>query len=220
MKHRILFTKELSKEYIQQKLGADFEVSFLKLIDIVPNPINFEIGDFHHFIITSVNTVKVIQHHVIFPKESRFYVVGDKSAKALSSLGIEAEIVAKNAEQLAEYIQQKVKPVPILHFCSSKALMTLEEKLGQAGFQYQQEVVYRTVACFPILEKEVDALVFFSPSGVESFMKNNKVNQEQVFSIGKTTQKALQKFTQNKIIKSNEENLEDLLQVIKATYNG
>ena len=219
-KVRILFTKELSKEYIQPKLGADFEVSFLKVIDTFPISQNIDITGFQHFIFTSIQAVKAIEGKINFPKEAKFYTVGNKSTQALQALGYEVAIEAKNAKDLSQEIKDSVNPDKILHFCSSKALDTLREELNAADFDYQQVIVYKTEACYPVFEGNVDAIVFFSPSGVESFMKNNKVKEELLFTIGETTQNALLHFTDNKIIKSTGENLDDLLGVIKATYNG
>lgn len=58
---RILFTKELSKEYIQQQLGDYFDPSFLPVIGIRYTEDQIDIKDYHHFIFTSIQGVKAIK---------------------------------------------------------------------------------------------------------------------------------------------------------------
>nr|WP_305050114.1 uroporphyrinogen-III synthase [Elizabethkingia bruuniana] len=62
-----------------------------------------------------------------------------------------------------------------MHFCSSKALSTLKNQLSEAGFDFAEKIVYETIPLYPEWNPPTDAIVFFSPSGVESFMKNNSV---------------------------------------------
>lgn len=80
---RILFTKELSKEYIQQQLGDYFDPSFLPVIGIRYTEDQIDIKDYHHFIFTSIQGVKAIKEKIIFPENSKFYTVGEKSRKYL-----------------------------------------------------------------------------------------------------------------------------------------
>jgi uroporphyrinogen-III synthase len=92
--------------------------------------------------------------------------------------------------------------------------------LSEAGFDFAEKIVYETIPLYPEWNTPTDAIVFFSPSGVESFMKNNSVKNERLFAIGETTANYLKSFTDNEIIKSEQETLEDLLQVIKDTYRN
>ncbi|HAY3550797.1 uroporphyrinogen-III synthase [Elizabethkingia meningoseptica] len=218
MKARILFTKELSKEYIQQQLGDHFDPLFLPVISINPVKGDINTGDCKHFIFTSIQGVKAIKESVNFPSDAQFYVVGEKSQHALETLGYSVKIIAKNALELSDKIQC-LNPVKIMHFCSSKALSTLRDKLTESGFDYIENIVYETLPLYPVQNTPADALVFFSPSGVESFMKNNTIVKEKLFAIGETTAKSLKSFTDKNIIKSEHETLEDLLRVIKDSYN-
>ena len=45
-----------------------------------------------------------------------------------------------------------------------------------------------------------DAILFFSPSGIESYLKDNTITDEKCFCIGTTTAEALQEITENIII--------------------
>uniref|UniRef100_UPI0016243FDF uroporphyrinogen-III synthase n=1 Tax=Sphingobacterium mizutaii TaxID=1010 RepID=UPI0016243FDF len=100
MKARILFTKELSKEYIQQQLGDHFDPLFLPVTSINPVKGDINTGDCKHFIFTSIQGVKAIKESVNFPSDAQFYVVGEKSRHALEALRYSVKITAKNALEL------------------------------------------------------------------------------------------------------------------------
>lgn len=216
---RILFTKELSKENIQSQLGPDFEPYFLKVIDTQPITPQKSLVGFQNFIVTSQRAIAFVKAQRL-PQTTTFFVVGNQSATALKALGYSVKIEAKNAKELAKKIIAKEPPVKVMHLCSSKALATLAQQLIPAGFKYVKNTVYATVPTFPQLNERVEALVFFSPSGVESFMQNNTLNKETLFCIGETTKTSLQHFTSQEIITSKHENLEDLLTTIKEYYHA
>jgi len=220
MRYKILFTKTFLLEEIQNKLGSDFEPLFINVIQTLSVKTPLEISDYQNFIITSYSAIEHFVKKAKFSRNSHFFVVGEKSAKALKEMGYVVTLQAKNAEILSQQIIKEIPKGKIMHLCSSIALKTLENKLSEAGYTYVKNVVYTTEPLFPVNNEKADALVFFSPSGVESYFKNNKVEKEEIFAIGKTTQKTLEKYTTKKIIRSEKENLEDLLQVIKTHYHA
>lgn len=80
--------------------------------------------------------------------------------------------------------------------CSDIQKSEIRELLDKAGVQYTNAVFYRTVASdlSDIKKLEWDMLVFFSPGGVESLIKNfPKFKQNGVFiaAFGPTTAKAV-----------------------------
>jgi uroporphyrinogen-III synthase len=93
---------------------------------------------------SQVFRVKAIKEKIIFPENSKFYTVGEKSRQALEKMGFSVEIVAKNALELSDKIQE-LNPIKIMHFCSSKALSTLKNQLSEAGFDFAEKIVYETI---------------------------------------------------------------------------
>jgi uroporphyrinogen-III synthase len=64
-------------------------------------------------------------------------------------------------------------------------------------------VVYQTIILPRKLEKEYDAVLFFSPSAAESFFTKNKLPQKTiVFAIGNTTKETVGSYCSNQIIVS------------------
>jgi len=151
-------------------------------------------------------------------ENSFFFTVGKKSSKALEKLGYSVKIVSKNAFELSEEIQKNIEPCNLLHLCSSKVLSTLEKNFSKTNFKYEKLKVYETESIFPKCNNTIDSLVFFSPSGVESFIKNNKITNEKLFAIGNTTAKEIRKYTNKEITISKNENTEDLLKMINEYY--
>jgi len=218
MKIRILFTKKIENKYLKKYLDDNkFEIICIPVIKIEFNDIDFEIKDHKNFIFTSENAVKWIENKK-FPHNSNFFVVGEKSKKALEKLGYPVKIVSKNAFELFKEIKNNIKPCKLLHFCSSKALPTLCENFSKTNFKYEKIEAYKTKHIYPIYNDKVDALVFFSPSGVESFLKNNKISNEKLFAIGETTAKKIKEFTNKEVIFSKNETTNDILKTIKESY--
>ena len=66
-----------------------------------------------------------------------------------------------------------------------------------------------------MIEGEYQSAVFFSPSGVRSFVKNNSLEGLTLFSIGKTTEKELKNYTDKEIYTSKNASLDEVLTLIK-----
>jgi uroporphyrinogen-III synthase len=71
--------------------------------------------------------------------------------------------------------------------------------------------VYETTLTPQKIKNSVEAILFFSPSGVESYLKDNTLKKEVCFCIGETTAEALQKTTKNIIIAENP-TIEDVIE--------
>jgi uroporphyrinogen-III synthase len=74
--------------------------------------------------------------------------------------------------------------------------------------------VYKTIETPELLTKSYDAILFFSPSAVQSFFSKNRISDStQIFAIGSTTADAAESFSRKPIIvaeKPGKENLVDL----------
>jgi uroporphyrinogen-III synthase len=76
----------------------------------------------------------------------------------------------------------------------------LPEALFLANIVLKEVVVYETILTPHKLDFSPDGVLFFSPSGVESYRKENQIEQELCFCIGNTTAEALKYATPNIII--------------------
>jgi len=85
--------------------------------------------------------------------------------------------------------------------------------LGVAGVTVTEIVVYETIVVPHVVKKDYDAILFFSPSAVDSFFSVNKIKRETLFfAIGATTAEAIQQYNHGKIIVAAQPGKEALMQ--------
>ncbi len=124
------------------------------------------------------------------------------------------EGTADNAGALAELIISK-EVKEILFFCGSKRRDELPAILQTAGVQVHEVVVYDTVETPVTIEEDFNAVLFFSPSAVQSFFAANQLKENIVcFAIGQTTANCVEKFTNNKLYVSQTPTQEAMLQEV------
>lgn len=119
-------------------------------------------------------------------------------------------------------ILEKMKnetPQEIIFFCGNKRLDTLPTTLAERGFTVKEIVVYGTVFNPQNFKNNFDALMFYSPSGVESYLSENNIAEATVlFSIGKTTANALHQKVNNEVIISAQPDKNILVQTVIDFY--
>ena len=219
---KILFTKKLDENEISTILGKEFQPSFLEVISIRFREITaFPLSN-HSLIFTSVNGVKSFFENQFIPHDNfaeknynKIYSVGKKTKLELRKHGFGVFKMKKNAKELSEFIIENCAKEKFIHFCGNLALDILQKKLPLQNIGYKKEVIYDTNLIYPIIEDEYDAIAFFSPSGVQSFIKNNSLNFERIFAIGETTGAEVEKHTTQKVFTSRDNDLSSLLKLIK-----
>lgn len=228
---KILFTKPIRKEKIDEKLGtvSGLSFGFVKVIGteiITTKAFGLENNS---LIFTSANGVKAFFSNGFLPNENfatpksynKIYVVGSQTKKELRKNGFGAYKLCKNAHELSEFITSNSANEKFLHFCGDLALDVLDDQLPLQNIRYIKIPVYHTQLLYPKIDEKYQAIVFFSPSGVRSFAKFNRLGDAKIFSIGKTTTTELEKVTDNKIITSSKNTLADILNLIlKDTSTG
>ena len=219
---KILFTKKgLDEKLIAKELGGKLMIDVVEVLTIE----NIEVPAFDlknkSLIFTSIHGVKAFFENQFLANENfvekdfnKIYAVGKKSKNALRERGFGTYKVKNNAEELAEFIIKYGEKETYLHFCGNIALDTIEVELSKKNIDYKKVVVYNTKLKYPILKNDFDEVVFFSPSGVRSFVKHNAIDGKKIFSIGNTTTTEIEKHTKEEIYTSEESNLEDILQLI------
>ncbi len=218
----ILFTKKLDEKEVSDILGTEFSNDFLEVIKIkLLSLSSFPLGN-KSLIFTSVNGVESFFKNGFKPRENfadknynKIYCVGKKTKAHLRKYGFGVFKTKKNAKELSEFIIDNCAKEKFIHFCGNLALDILQEKLPLQNIGYRKIVVYETELLYPKLEKNYDAIAFFSPSGVRSFIKNNTLDFQQIYAIGETTGAEVEKHTTQKIFIGKDNDLSALLKLIK-----
>ncbi|PQA96493.1 uroporphyrinogen-III synthase [Chryseobacterium piscicola] len=224
---KILFAKNLNHKYISEKLGEDILVETIEVIKT--NSLRVQSFNLkgNSLIFTSSNGVKSFFENGFTSNEdftakafNKIYCVGEKTKKELRKNGFGTFKVVKNAETLSHFIIENCAQEKFIHFCGNLALNVLDNELPLQNIQYKKVIVYETKELNPTITEKYHAIVFFSPSGVRSFAKNNSLENTLLFSIGETTSKELKKYTKAEIFISEENTLSNLLEVIRNTLKN
>ena len=172
-------------------------------------------------IFTSKNSVEAVGAYLdIFPAW-KIYCIGHATKnKVISYFGEEYIAgVADYGEDLADLIiDDKIKNV--IFFSGNKRRDALPNKLLKAGINVEEITVYQNLENPVKVEMEFFAILFFSPTAVESFFKNNKMGKAIAFAIGNTTAAAISEYTNNKIIITPSPEPELMLDMVIEYFGG
>ena len=218
----ILFTKNIDPSVISKELGDDVSAAYVEVIKTIPVKVDsFDLKN-HSLIFTSANGVTSFFKNGFQPNEdftaknyNRIYCVGEKTKRELRKNGFGTFKVLKNANTLSKFIVKYCQQEKFLHFCGNIAISILDKDLPLQNIQYKKVVVYHTEETHPLITEKYHAAVFFSPSGVRSFAKQNSFDDMMLFSIGGTTSGELIKYTSKPVFTSEGNNLLSVLNLIK-----
>lgn len=224
---KILFTKNIDQAIISKKLGEDISVDCIEVIKTQPLKVSpFDLKNYS-LIFTSVNGVSSFFENGFKPNEdftaknyNKIYCVGEKTKKELRKHGFGTFKVLRNAEVLSGFIIGKCQHEQFLHFCGNLAINVLDKDLPLQNIKYKKVTVYNTEEINPLITEKYHAAVFFSPSGVRSFAKQNSLENMNLFSIGETTSGELRNYTQEKIFTSESNDLVSVLDMIVKFYKN
>jgi uroporphyrinogen-III synthase len=220
---RILSTKVLLSHQKQVLTDVGLEVLESNFIEVTTK--NFELkGIKNNLIFTSQNAVRSFLSHPQYEElkselqQKKVFCVGVKSKTILTDAGFEVIAYADYAEDLAEIISLIYANASYTFFSGNLRKETLPLALQEAGIEFNEIEVYETKLNPHKITKAVDAILFFSPSGVASYLKDNTIKKELCFCIGETTAEALGKATKN-IIVALQPSIEELLADVIEEYN-
>ena len=215
---RIVATKKLSEKQKQQLLSADFSVLDENFVSIQNK--NFEIGNINNYLIfTSQNGVEsVLRNNKITEiKTKKCFCVGEKTKALLEENDFEVIVDSDYAAELASDIFNHYSKNSFTFFCGNIRKDVLPEALRLAQITLDEIEVYETVLTTHKIDFTPDGILFFSPSAVESYLKENKIEDENCFCIGNTTAEALKYVTPSRII-ANQPNIESVIMKCIENY--
>ncbi|GGH38259.1 hypothetical protein IA57_04880 [Mangrovimonas yunxiaonensis] len=213
---KVLSTKILTKEQknLFQKANialAEYDAINIKALDFDDDIIA------HNAIITSQNTVKALLEKKIVIKHC--FCVGEKTKALLEEHGQHVTKMTHYGADLAKHLVKNYKNEHFWLFCSSIRRDELPNALTKNNISFKEVHVYKTVLNPQTIAAPVDAVLFFSPSGVESYITNNTLEHKTVFCIGNTTADAVKPYAKDIYI-AKKPTIESVIQhVIKQLGN-
>jgi len=215
---KILSTKILAEYQKQPLIEAGFEVFENNFITTKIK--SFDLKNINESLIfTSQNAVESILQHPDLDKlkAKKVYCVGLKTKTMLADNGFDVIAYTGYASDLAEIITLIYKSESYTFFSGNLRRETLPNALKEAGVVFNEINVYETTLTPHKAKSSVDAILFFSPSGVESYLKENTIKNEVCFCIGETTASALENKTKNIII-ADQPTVEDVIEAVIEEY--
>ena len=200
--NRILSTKKLSKAL--KKKFSDAEIELVEKNFIQTKSISFETPQLNDYLVfTSKQAVKsVLKSDVKNVHSISCLCVGSKTRNFLEKKGFTVIESADYAEDLIQIINSKYKSNSFTFFCGNIRKNTIPNYFQQNKIAYNETIVYETKLKPHQIKEPFDGVLFFSPSGVNSFLEKNSLENRICFCIGTTTAKALENRTKNIVIAS------------------
>lgn len=206
----ILSTVELNDNLLLSAMEHGVEIDALSFIQVEPVKdihLDEEIADLCKMpltaVFTSANAVAAMADLLKTGKPDwNIYCIGNATKKAVLDYFDEFAVkgTAFDAALLANVIKTHgVKEVAF--FCGNKRLDALPVFLFQNDIMVHEVVVYKTIETPEQVRKRYQGIMFFSPNGVNSYLRVNDLDPHTVlFAIGHTTAGALKARVPNKIV--------------------
>ncbi len=151
-------------------------------------------SEIRNVIITSKNAVDalVTNYSAAELQFKNIYCVGRRTKKLIENKIGKVKHTEKNAQKLAEHLVEYLEGTEVTYFCSNMRLDALPTILAENNIEVNEIEAYQTRFNGHEVEESVEAVMFYSPSTVQSFMQKN--NAEIIaFCIGDTTAKEAKK---------------------------
>lgn len=208
---RVLSTKKLLVNHKQYLLNAGLAVVEADFIAIQYTP--FELKDIRqNLLFTSQNAFAsfLLNEDNTNYKNKAIFCVGSKTKEAIEKAGYTVLASTDYAEELAAIITANHATVSFTFFSGSMRRDTLPQALANAGIDFNEIEVYKTVLSPHKINSSLNGILFYSPSGIESYLKENNIGDAVCFCIGTTTAEALKGITENIVI-ANKPTVENLI---------
>ena len=193
---------------------------------------DFDLSNEHdYYIFTSGNAVKSYLNKTKNTAHNQnsdiqCLCVGKKTRSYLIENGLKVIKMAENASELANFIVKSVQNASFLLLTGNRSRPELRQQLSHHKIAFDEVEVYTTTLTPKKFYEDFDGILFFSPSGIQSFTQKNELRQCAVFCIGETTAMEAKKFTNNVRI-SSETTVESVIELTinslsrtKKEYNG
>jgi uroporphyrinogen-III synthase len=155
-------------------------------------------------VFTSINAVEAVATRIDKKKPAwKIFCVGNATRDLIKNKFGEDAVIGKadSAAQLADVIIAQRNIAAVVYFCGDRRRDELPDRLSREAITVHELAVYKTKTTARKIDKQYDAVLFFSPSAADSFFSMNSLPAETIlFAIGDTTANAIKKRTNNTLI--------------------
>ena len=204
---KVLSTKKLSSEQLELFKNTQINIETYNAISI--EKLAFKhVGQIENGIITSQNAAKIIIETNTQIKN--VFCVGEKTSQLFLKNDYNVVKASKNASDLANFVIKSHKNDDFTFFCGNIRRDELPGLLKENAINFREKILYKTSLNPQKFNKNFDAVLFFSPSGIQSYIQENVLNNSVAFCIGNTTANEAKKHT-SMVIVADESTTEDTI---------
>ena len=194
----ILSTKKLNK--INQELFKTNNLNLFQHDFINTSLINFKLPDHNgSWIFTSKTAV-----NAVFTSNEKtkcigktMYCVGKSTKSLLLKNGQKVTKMTENLSKLADFIKKNAKNENFIFCCGSIKNEVFSDFFKTNNITLTEIPVYKTELNSKKIEKKFNGIMFFSPSGVKSYLEKNSFHNTMCICIGETTSNYVSNFSKN-----------------------
>ena len=166
-------------------------------IKINPNRLTKSVvrNEIENVIITSQNAVEALltNFSAVELQFKNIYCVGRRTKRMVEKRIGKVKHHEQNAKGLADHMVEFMDGTEVTYFCSNLRLDTIPTILLENNIKVNEVEAYETKFDATKVESSLDGIMFYSPSTVQSFLKQNKANGI-AFCIGETTATEAKKY--------------------------
>lgn len=174
-------------------------------------------GVVENAIVTSQHTVQSILNNQI--RINQCFCVGRKTAAMLRKHGYQVVEETDYGQDLAQLLVDGYPQRDFTFFCGSLRLDTIPDVLQSQGVSLKEIKMYEVNLVPKKIGRTFDGIMFFSPSGVHSFVSENAVGDAVAFCIGKTTAQVVKPYT-DRIVVAHPPTVEDMIMQVVFYFNN
>ena len=190
-KYRVFSTRTLSNDQINafsESIGvvmSDFIT--IRFNRLKPRVIKDTI---EHVVITSRNALESLLQH-FSPDQLKFkniYCVGRRTKRLIEDRIMPVTHHEQSAEKLSNYLKDNIADLKeVTFFCGDKRRDELVNILEKNDIVVHEIECYKTILTPNQVENSISSILFYSPTGIQSFLLENDPEDKVAFCIGETT---------------------------------
>tara|TARA_R110001583_G_scaffold1798_4_gene13774 strand:+ start:628 stop:2208 length:1581 start_codon:yes stop_codon:yes gene_type:complete len=217
----IFSTKKLTQDQ-RFLFKNDLQVDSEDFVKTSPNRIPAKVlkAKMQNVIITSQNAVEALLTNVS-AQELQFeniYCVGRRTRRLIEDRIGKVKHFEKNAKKLAEHMVDHLEGTEVTFFCSNMRMDDVPDILTNSGITVNEIEAYKTKFTPVAVPENVKAVLFFSPSTVESYLELNTPDK-QAYCIGESTAKEARKhFSQ--VLVAKIPSVESVVDLVNDNYKN
>ncbi len=207
---KILFTNFIEEKYADELEAYQVEQVPFIMVQKVSIDYELDIDVEYPVIVTSKNAIWAVDELKLV--NNPLYVAGTVTGALLESKGYNVEAIGYDAFDLTS----KLPFVDAYFLCGTRKRDTIPNFYKDKDYDLTEIEVYETELIPQKIESDFDAIVFMSPSAVDSYFELNTIPEKtKIFAIGNTTSLQISHHTSQEVIEADKASVSDLVQTIK-----